>query len=58
MEEDIKTMIQNRLAFVIGEIKDGEVLEADVILKKFWAGKLAALREEQTFLEKLLDKLR
>lgn len=56
--EDIKTIVQNRLAYVMGEIKHGESLAHDVVLGKFWSGKLAALNEEQRFLEKLLEDIR
>lgn len=55
-----KEMIRNRLASMLVEIQRGERLTTDVLIGKFWQGKLSALNGqngEQKFLEDLLDEL-
>lgn len=58
MDEDLRTMIQDRMGFVLNEIKDCEQRKDDIVLGKFMQGKLAAMNGvtgEQQFLEKLLE---
>lgn len=55
-----KIMVENRLASLLVEIQRGEKLTGDVMLGKFWQGKLSALNGtngEQKFLEDLLEEL-
>lgn len=58
--EKAKIMVENRLASLLVEIQRGEKLTSDVMLGKFWQGKLSALNGtngEQQFLEELLEEL-